>query len=191
MFQTLRPVLFSLALAGATIVAGACQSPTSSTETFDVDDFLETSVSPDPVVADRAADNKTYRLVRGNNQPDDILAYDWKATFTVNLRLNDQADDDDNLTFPIDVTAVTVKVQQASGGILSPPTGGDVEHYEYVLSQTTSSRFEGINASNAMTLDVWYDLPSLRREALIAVQISFRDADGVVFQKTVDAKVAP
>jgi hypothetical protein len=191
MFETLRRGLLLSLLAGATLLAAACQSPTDSTETFDVDDFLETSVSPDPISADAATDGKTYRVVRGNNQPDDILRYDWKARFTVNLRLNDQADDDDNLTFPIDVTAATVKVQQASGGIVNPPTGGDVEHFEYVLSQASSSRFEGINTSNSMTLDVWYDLPSLQREALVTVTISFKDDDGVVFSKAIDVKVAP
>ena len=134
---------------------------------------------------------KTYRIVRGNNQPDDILRYDWKARFTVNLTLNDQADDDDNLTFPIDVTSATVKVQQASGGIVNPPTGGDVEHFEYVLSQASSSRFGGINTSNSMALDVWYDLPSLQKEALVTVTVSFKDADGVVFSKAIDVKVAP
>jgi hypothetical protein len=191
MFETLRRGLLLSLLAGATLLAAACQSPTDSTETFDVDDFLETSVSPDPISADAATDGKTYRVVRGNNQPDDILRYDWKARFTVNLRLNDQADDDDNLTFPIDVTAATVKVQQASGGIVNPPTGGDVEHFEYVLSQATSSRFEGINTSNSMTLDVWYDLPSLQKEALVTVTVSFKDDDGVVFSKAIDVKVAP
>jgi hypothetical protein len=190
MFQTLRRGLLLSVVAGATLLA-ACQSPTSSTDTFDVDDFLETSVTPNPIVADTATDGKTYRVVRGNNQPDDILRYDWKTRFTATLRLNDQADDDDNLTFPIDVTSATVKVQQASGGIVNPPTGGDVEHFEYVLSQASSSRFEGINTSNSMTLDVWYDLPSLQREALVTLTVSFKDADGVVFSKAIDVKVAP
>ena len=191
MFETLRRGLLLSVLTGATLLAAACQSPTDSTDTFDVDDFLETSVSPDPILADAATDGKTYRVVRGNNQPDDILRYDWKARFTVNLRLNDQTDDDDNLTFPIDVTSATVKVQQASGGIVNPPTGGDVEHFEYVLSQATSSRFDGINSSNSMTLDVWYDLPSLQKEALVTVTVSFKDDDGVVFSKAIDVKVAP
>ena len=191
MFETLRRGLLLSLLAGATLLAAACQSPTSSTDTFDVDDFLETSVSPDPILTDTAADGKTYRVVRGNNQPDDILAYDWKGRFTVNLRLNDKTDDDDNLTFPIDVTSATVKVQQASGGIVNPPTGGDVEHFEYVLSQASSSRFDGINTSNSMALDVWYDLPSLHKEALVTVTVSFKDADGVQFSKAIDVKVAP
>jgi hypothetical protein len=191
MFQTLRSGLLMSLLAGATLLSGACQSPTSSSDSFNVDDFLETSVSPDPVVADKSTDGKTYRVVRGNNQPDDILVYDWKATFTLTLRMNEKTDDKDHLTFPIDVTSATVKVQQASGGIVSPPTGGDVEHYESVLSQTSSSRYAAINTSNTITFDVWYDLPSLRKEALITVTVSFKDKDGSTFSKSVDVKVAP
>jgi hypothetical protein len=191
MFQTLRSGLLLLLLAGATLLTGACQSPTESTDTFEVDDFLVTSVTPDPATAQASTDGKTYRVVRGNNQPDDILAYDWKTTFVLSLTLNDKADDDDNLTFPIDVTSATVKVQQASGGIVNTPTGGDVEHYEYVLSGASSSRFTGINTSNSMTFDVWYDLPSLRKEALITVTVTFKDTDGVTFSKSIDVKVAP
>jgi hypothetical protein len=191
MSQTLRSGLLLPLLAGATLLAGACQSPTTSTDTFDVDDFLETSVSADPLAAQISTDGKTYRIVRGNNQPDDIVVYDWKTTFTLTLRLNDKTDDDDTLTFPIDVTAATVKVQQASGGIVNPPTGGDVEHFEYVLSGATSSRFAGIDTSNSMTFDVWYDLPSLRKEALVTVTVAFKDADGVAFSKAIDVKIAP
>lgn len=191
MSQTLRSGLLLPLLAGATLLAGACQSPTTSTDTFDVDDFLETSVSADPLAAQSSTDGKTYRIVRGNNQPDDIVVYDWKTTFTLTLRLNDKTDDDDTLTFPIDVTAATVKVQQASGGIVNPPTGGDVEHFEYVLSGATSSRFAGIDTSNSMTFDVWYDLPSLRKEALVTVTVAFKDADGVAFSKAIDVKIAP
>jgi hypothetical protein len=40
-------------------------------------------------------------------------------------------------------------------------------------------------------LDVWYDLPSLRREALITVTMSFQDADGKAFSKAYDVRVAP
>jgi hypothetical protein len=191
MFQTLRRGLLLSSLTGVTLLIGACQTPTSSSDTFAVDDFLETSVSPDPVLTGASSDGKTYRVVRGNNQPDDILAYDWKGRFTVNLRLNDKTDDNNKLTFPIDVTSATVKVQQASGGIVSPPTGGDTEHYEYVLSETSSSRFAGINTGNTMTFDVWYDLPSLRKEALVTVSLSFKDTNGVLFSKSIDVKVAP
>ena len=33
------------------------------------------------------------------------------------------------VTFPVKISSATIKVQQASGGIITPPTGSDVEHY--------------------------------------------------------------
>jgi hypothetical protein len=92
-----------------------------------------------------------HRVVRGNNQPDDILTYDWKTNFTINLQFNDAADDKDALTFPVKLSSATVKVQQASGGILTPPSGGDVEHYEFVTS-ATSNTFAAVGANVGITL---------------------------------------
>jgi hypothetical protein len=175
----------------AAVVAGACQSPTDPDQTLDVDDFVDASVAPDPAAA-VASRGRTYRVVRGNNQPDEILEFDWKTTFTLTVTLNQNASDKDlDLEFPIDITSATVKVQQASGGIVNPPTGGEVEHYESVLAQASSNRFGAASASNTMTFDVWYDLPSLRREALVTVAIGFKDNNGKTFSKNVDVRVAP
>jgi hypothetical protein len=38
---------------------------------------------------------------------------------------------------------------------------------------------------------VWYDLPSLRKEAVVVVTFSFTDNDGTVFQKVRQITVAP
>jgi len=168
----------------------ACQSPTETDESIEVDDLLEVSVTPDPAVAGESTDGKTYRVVRGNNQPDDILAFDWKTQFTITAKMLDAADDDDALEFPVDLTSATVQVQQATGGIVTSPTGGDTEHYDYV-AQASSNRFAAVNSSISLTMDVWYDLPSLRKEALITVTLSFKDDDGMTFSKTVTVKVAP
>jgi hypothetical protein len=170
--------------------AAACQSPTDPDDTPSVDDFLVATASPSPTTGIESTDGRTYRVVRGNNQPDDILAYDWKTTFSVSVTLNDKADDDDYLTFPVDLTTATVTVKQASGGIVTTPTGGDTEHSEYLVS-ATSNRFGAVNTSNTLTFDVWYDLPSLRREALITVQLTFKDTDGVTFSKSIDVLVSP
>ena len=178
-----------LAFGIATLWAGACQSPTSSDDAPDIDDILVVT-APGTATADVSSDQRTYRVVRGNNQPDDILSFDWKTTFSIGLQFNDAADDKDALTFPVDLTSVTVKVQQASGGIVTPPTGGDVEHYEFV-TQATSNSFAAVGATVGITFDVWYDLPSLRKEALVTVTLSFVDEDAVPFTKTVDVKIAP
>jgi hypothetical protein len=183
-------LLLLITMAGAPFIA-ACQSPTDPDDTPSVDDFLETSASPNPAIAGESTDGRTYRVVRGNNQPDEILRYDWKTSFSVTARLNDKADDEDYLTFPVNLTSATVTVKQASGGIVTPPTGGEVEHSEFVVTRSTSNLFAAINTSNTFDFDVWYDLPSLRKEALITVTLTFTDDDGVTFTKTVDVPVAP
>ena len=69
------------------IVAGlsqaGCQNPNEPTDTVDYSEALEITVSPDPIGADNATGGKTYRVVRGNNQPDEIVPYDWHALFLV------------------------------------------------------------------------------------------------------------
>jgi hypothetical protein len=191
--MTMKPVrpggLGAVAL-GFAIVAAACQSPTDPDDTLQVDDFLEISVIPNPAIASESTDGKTYRVVRGNNQPDDILTYDWKTAFTLSATLNSQADDEDALEFPVDITSVTVQVKQASGGIVTPPSGGEVEYFTYV-TQASSNRYTAIDQTITIAFDVWYDLPSLRREALVQVTLGFKDNDDATFSKTYDVRVAP
>ena len=180
-----------VALALAALLSGGCQSPTDPEDVIGVDDFVEASSSPDPATAD-ASSGRTYRVVRGNNQPDEILEFDWKTTFTVTVRLNDTAADADlDLAFPVDITAATVKVQQATGGIVSPPTGGSLEYQDYVIAQTSGNRYAAANSAHSITFDIWYDLPNLRKEALVTVTIGLKDTDGRTFTKTFDVRVSP
>jgi hypothetical protein len=181
-------LMLGLLVFGSFALSG-CQSPSDTDETLDVDDFVDSSVTPDPASAQVAGD-RTYRVVRGNNQPDDILAYDWKSSFAVTLTINGNAlDDDIDLEFPVEITSATVKIQQASGGIVTPPTGGDTEHYESVITQSTTNKFNAANSSATMNFDVWYDLPSLKSEALATVTISFKDDDGQTFSKEVTVRI--
>src|SRR5262249_46038287 len=152
----------------------------SPDDNIDVDDFLEISQSPNPAIADVATDGKTYRVVRGNNQPDEVLPFDWKTNFTLFMTLNGKADDKDLLKFPVDLTTVTLQVKQASGGIVTPPTGGETEHQDFV-TQASGNRFGSVNTSNSINFEVWYDLPSLRKEALASVTLSFKDANAKTF----------
>jgi hypothetical protein len=169
-----------------------CQSPTDPDDLVQFDDAVDVSVSPNPIVADTATGGRTYRVVRGNNQPDDILPYDWHAVFSTTLSLNDNATDDDvDVSFPIRITATTVVVKQASGGIVTAPTGGETEKYEFVISGSSGNSISAINSSIATTFEVWYDLPSLRREAVVTVSFQFVDDDNATFTKSVDFNVAP
>lgn len=175
------PLLAAIALCG-------CQSPTDPDAAIDI---IEVTVSPDPAAADGPT-GKTYKIEGDDNEPDQFLEYPWKTTFTLSARLTEDADDSNvGLELPLDITAATVKVQQASGGIVTPPTGGDVEKYEFVIAQASSNRFTSVNGTIDMTFDVWYVLPNARREALVTVTLGFADTGNVSFTEVVPIKIAP
>jgi hypothetical protein len=185
MVRALRSALFVLT---AAFLCG-CQSPTDPDDTIDVDDFVEASVAPNPVVALESAE-KTYRITV--NDVVETHTYDWKATFDLTTLLNANAADSDlDLEFPVDLTSATFKVEQASGGIRNPPTGGETEHYESVIVNSSGNQFAAASTSQTMTIDLWYDLPSLRREALVTATLVFRDSDNRSFTKSLEIRVAP
>jgi len=180
------------ALLCAGCLSAACQKPTDPDDTVDYSDIIDVTTSPSPVLADSDTGGRTYRVVRGNNQPDELLPYDWHAVFQVTTSFNSKAADDDvDIDFPVKITATSVTVKQASGGIITPPTGGETEKSEYVVLGVSNNEYSGINNPINMTLELWYDLPSLRREAIVQILFSFTDRDGTTFQKQVDARVAP
>jgi hypothetical protein len=82
----------------------ACQNPNDQSDTVDYSEALG-SPSPDPIEADTSTGGKTYRVVRGNNQPDELLPYDWHTVFSSTLVLNDKANNEDlDLDFPLRIT---------------------------------------------------------------------------------------
>lgn len=185
--RTLR----TITVIASTIVVCGCQTPTSSSSNLNADDIVTSTAAPPTAVA-TAANGRTYRVVRGNNQPDDILEYDWATGFSVTYTLTSKATSKNaDLTLPIKITSATLKVQQASGGIVTPPSGNDSEHYESVTTQATANQFPNVNSTVTMAFEVWYDLPNLRREALVTVALALADAEGKTFTKTVQVPVAP
>ena len=114
-FAAARAAVLLLAVAAA-----GCQKPTDPSNRTTYDEAVDVSSSPDPIVADTQTGGRTYRVVRGNNQPDDILAYDWHTIFSASVQLNGNATDDDlDIDFPVRITAATLTVKQASGGIIT------------------------------------------------------------------------
>ncbi|MGE3273948.1 MAG: hypothetical protein AB7O67_02475 [Vicinamibacterales bacterium] len=191
MRRTVRAAGAAMMLAASVMVA-ACQSPTDPDDVVDYDEVVDVTVSPNPIVADTDTGGRTYRLVRGNNQPDDILPYDWHVVFSPVVTFNSQADDDDvDIQFPVKLSSTALVVKQASGGIVTPPTGSDTEHYEFVTLSASGNQFSAAGAGISMVIEAWYDLPSLRREAVITMTFTFVDDDGVAFQKVADLTVAP
>ena len=178
------------AIAG--LSTAACQNPNEPTDTIDYSEALEITIDPDPIVADGATGGKLYRVVRGNNQPDEMLPYDWHALFSSTLLLNANANSEDlDLDFPIRITGATLVVKQATGGIITPPSGTETEKFEYVPLSASSNQFSGIASPITLTFEVWYDLPSLRKESVVTLTYAFVDNDGTSFQRIVDFRVAP
>jgi hypothetical protein len=173
-------------------VLASCQNPNDPTDTIDYSEALEITVDPDPIVADGATGGKLYRVVRGNNQPDEMLPYDWHAVFSSTLVLNNNATSEDlDLDFPVRIAGVTLVVKQATGGIITPPSGTEKETFEYVPLSASGNQFSAVATPITLSFEMWYDLPSLRKESVVTLTYAFVDNDGTSFQRVVDFKVAP
>jgi hypothetical protein len=170
MERCVRTALLVLAL----VPASACQSPT---EPDDIDVTMQ--ANPNPAQASGST-GRTYRVDMGD-EPDEIREYDWRSSFSVTLTNNDDVG--------MDITAVSVRVQQASSGIVIAPSGSEIEKFEY-NSQANGNRLDG-KGSASMSFDVWYDLPNLGKEALVTVSFSFMNDDDVSFSDSVQVRVAP
>ena len=160
-----------LAVCAAAALAG-CQSPTEPDDTIVIDDFVEASQTPNPAEAN-TGDGRTYEKTQ-SELPSLFLPYDWKVRFGVTLLVNSTASDKDlHLKFPIEITSVNIAVQQCSSGIVIPPSGDAIYAAHDVVSSTGNS-FGSVNATNTLTLDVWYDLPNGRKEACIDVTVGLK-----------------
>ncbi len=146
-------------------------SPTSEAATF--------TSSPDPAVAAQSPDDRTYTIRGDDTHADQIIKFPWKTTFTVTM--------EETAGVGRSIDSMSIKVQQASGGIVITPTGSDVEHYDY-LSHATSNRLDAKGKTN-VTFDVWYDLPNKGREALVTVTFSFTDDNKSAFVESTAVKV--
>ena len=191
----IRRCVASAAVAFVTATAAlstACQNPNEPGDTVNYSEALDISVDPDPIVADGATGGKLYRVVRGNNQPDEMLPYDWHAVFSSTLVLNNNATSADlDLDFPVRITGATLVVKQATGGIITPPSGTEKEAFEYVPLSASGNQFTGVASPVSVSFEMWYDLPSLRKESVVTLTYAFVDNDGTSFQRAVDFRVAP
>jgi hypothetical protein len=112
--------------------------------------------------------------------------------FSSRLVLNANANSEDlDLDFPVRITGATLTVKQATGGIITPPSGSETEKFEYVPLAASGNQFAGINSPISLSFEVWYDLPSLRKESVVTLTYAFVDNDGTSFQRIVDFNVAP
>ena len=166
---------------------GACQSPSDPNATVDL---LDVTITPDPATS--VGPTGRFYVIEKDEEPDEVREYDWRASFSVTVRLTEDANDENvSLDLPLDITSATVTVQQASGGIVTPPTGTEKERYDFVITSSTTNRLTGVGSTATMTFDVWYDLPNLRKEALVSVSLGFADDGSLRFTEVVPVKVAP
>jgi hypothetical protein len=171
----MRRIPVAVCVLTATLFHGACDAPTEPTS-------LEVTLtaSPDPAVA-AAASGVFYTIKGDDTHPDQVVAYPWRTTFTVNVQETGGK--------AVDITAVDASVKQASGGIVITPSGGAIEYYRFNSSATGNH----INArgSASVGFEVFYDLPNKGREALVNVTLGFKDEDDLTYTRTLGVKVAP
>jgi hypothetical protein len=174
-----RAVLSLLPLLAAALLGG-CSSPTDSSN---VDFDITLTATADPASATPST-GVQYKVTNA----DDTVSYydyDYRTSFSVNVK--------DNAGMALDITAMNLTVQQATGGIVITPSGGDQVFFKFNSAAVTNHINK--NGSADVGFDVWYDLPSQGKEALITVSFSFSytDADDneYTYSKNLSVKVAP
>ena len=157
---------------------GGCSSPTESDPDFDV---TFTAV-PDPASASGPT-GVQYKVTNADDSVS-LFEYDWRTSFTVNIQ--------DNAGMALDISSINLVVQQAAGGIVVTPSGGDQVYFKF----SSSAAANHINAKGSADVgfDVFYDLPNQGREALVTVSFTFEyenDDNTYTFSDTFKVKVAP
>jgi hypothetical protein len=169
----MKTIVKTTALIAAVIWLGACSAPTTTTS-------LEVTLSaPDPTTAE-ASRGVTYTITNADSTIS-TYEYDWKASFVATIQ--------ETGGLAVDITAVDLKLQQASGGIVIVPSGGQVEHYRF--NSSASGNHVAANGTASIGFEVWYDLPNLGREALVTIALSFKDDDSNTYSKSLQVKVSP
>jgi hypothetical protein len=171
----MRRAVPAISLLAAAALLPACNAPTSSSPTLEV----TITSNPDPTTA-TGPTGVQYKVTN----PDDSVTYfeyDYRTSFTLTVQ--------ETGGMALDITALNLTIQQATGGIVITPSGGDQVYFKY-SSQAPTNHINA-NSSASVGFDVWYDLPSGGREALITVGFSFQDGDDNKYSATAQVKVAP
>jgi len=147
-------------------------STTSSAATF--------SAVPATATAVASTSGKTFTVLGDSTHPDRIIAYPWQTSFTVNIT--------ETVGIGRKITGVSIKVQQASGGVIMMPTGTDIEHYDY-LSQVANNYIAGKGTGTVTFNPVWYWLPNGGREAVVTTTFSFLDDNNSSFSESTTVNV--
>jgi len=162
----------------AGVLAAGCQSPSAPNDPDDIDIVLTANPS---VASATASSGVTYVKEKGTDgKPDVIDEYDWTSSFTINVENQEK-------TGAV-ITQVNVSPHQASGGILIPPSGGEVEYSKFSV-RAAGNRVEANGGIVNVGIDLWYDFPIRSKEAVVTVSISFKDDDDLIFTKSIDVRI--
>jgi hypothetical protein len=192
MFRRVRVAAVLLAGVAAVSLSG-CQKTDDTSSTLKVDDFVSAAITPNPAVADGPT-GVTYRVVIGNNQPDEIRTYQYHVGFGVGLVINNNATSKSvDLSFPVTITSASAVVHQAAGGIIVPPSSTDAEYSKCNIGSSSGSTIGAVNGTINMNWDCWYTLPSQKKEAVAVLTVNFSDDSSTAktFSKTVNVTIAP
>ncbi len=170
----MRRAARAVLLVAASLVP-ACSAPTSSSPTLSV------TITSNPNPANASGPTGVQYKVTNADSTVSLYEYDYRTNFTLTIQ--------ETGGLALDITAINLTVQQATGGIVIQPSGGDQVYYKFNSSAPTNH----INAKGSASVgfDVWYDLPNTGREALVTVGFSFKDSDDNTYSQTAQVKVAP
>jgi hypothetical protein len=178
----LRITKVGLAASAATALL-ACSSPTDPSSTSAT---VSLSATPDPANAETS--RGVFYILQGDaNNADQTLEYPFQASFTVTITESGGE--------ALDVTSISLRIQQATGGIITPPTNGQVEHYQFVSS--ASGKTLPARGTLGIGFQAWYALPNLRRECVATISLTFVDkkgtpddtSDDVALSKSFDVQI--
>ena len=157
----------------STVWLAACGSTTSTSAaaTFSVVPATATAV---------ASSGKTFTILGDSTHADRIITYPWQTSFTVSIT--------ETAGVGRKITGVTIKVQQATGGVIMVPTGTDQEHYDY-LAQVANASIPAKGTGTVALNPVWYWLPNGGREAVVTMTFSFLDDNDSSFSESTTVSV--
>ena len=157
----------------------ACSSPTSSSPDFDV----TFTSDPDPALAS-ASSGVQYKVTNADDSVS-YYDYDYRTHFTLHIQ--------ESAGIDLTITSINLAVQQATGGIVITPSGGDQVYFKF-NSSAPQNHINGKGSAD-IGFDVWYDLPSGGKEALVTVAFNFehtdKDDNKYTYSDTASVKVAP
>jgi hypothetical protein len=149
----------------------ACDNPLTPSD-------LILSATPDPAFAESSS-GVSYTIEGEDEELDETFQYPWKTFFSVTIA--------ESAGVGLDITYTDVTVQQASGGIVTPPPAGETEHHQFNL-QASGNRVDA-NSSATLNFEVWFDLPNGGRDALAKVSVSYRDDNDYTGTETIEVQI--